>query len=1452
MARYKSGQHDWISLLDISGPFLSLTSLGKAFPMGLETLEKGLRQQFQLAYEEWYEQTDKGIHQAWITWVLTAVLEYDDEVLLTQGRIPEELKFVDEASQDTVSPTFLVVGNEGDPRLPILAVPKGQKLGQPLHGHRWIASPNQRMQALLKANQLTHGLVTNGSEWTLIHVRESDATGYITFRSDVLADEEDLLRAFTSLLGLRRVVGAAEGESLADLLLASRDDEEELTLDLGRQVRASVELLAREMDRLDEETGRELLKDTKNEDLYRGCLTVMMRLMFLLCAEERKLLPIDTSEAYSEHYAASTLLSQLESEASEQGEEILERRHDAWMRLMANARLLHAGSPLPELQVTAYGGSLFDPTAYPFLERLKVNNRVTLHVLESLQYILVDGPTGKERRRVSFEALDVEQIGYVYEGLLDHTIHTASEPVLGLVGKKTYEPELSLSELEACRGKKDFIKLLAKETDRSERAIQKLLDNPIIPKQESGLRAACHGKSEIFERIKPWANLIRTDSMGRYQVYLEGSRYVSDSSERRGTGTHYTPRFLAEEMVQHTLEPLIVEGMAEGWQQDQWRKKTATELLNLRVADIAMGSGAFLVAVCRFLSAKVVEAWDDAEVAIRSIEADARLACTDAGALLVAYDPQKPERKQIRTPKGDFTVGDPKIDPLPIDPEERLAVARSMVVDRCLYGVDINPMATEMAKLSLWLITMRKDKPFHFLNHALKCGDSLVGVTLDELEHFSLSPKESQSGALLLPWVQDSVQEVRRIRDAIRRVPGNTLLGVEERRALFERAEGHQLALRVAADLLLSDAFTKASNAETRKELAAAREARLALLQARPDREKASRLGSILGRPTFHFDLEFADVFAERGFDAIVGNPPFVGGQKITDSMGTPFRDYIVERIAHGKTGSADLSAYFFLRAVDITKCGGSVGLLATNTISEGKTREVGLDQLLKERTVTIREDFEEKEVTLPPIATAFRAVKSIKWPSKSANLECAKVWMRKGEFRGPKFLEGQSAETISPMLDAEEGDRTPRTLNTNLGLSFQGSIVLGKGFVLEIEQAERMLAANPDLSAVLFPYLNGEDLNNEVGQRPSRWVINFHDWPLGRIGQRLPLSGEDVVEVIRKANSTRAGDWFPGSDTRWSDPTRTTEQEEKLQKQWLQMGAVPADYPHSVAADFPEALAIVEAEVRPERQRPSEKGAYKKGRDFQLRTPLAEKFWIYGEKRPELYATIRPMRRCLCRSAVSQYHNFAWVPTNIVMSHATVVIASDRDAMFAAVQSMWHQVWTEEYASSMRTDTRYTPSDCFETFPLPELTNEMDASGKALDDARRAAMDARQIGLTAVSKLMHNPTVKDADIEALRQAVIANDAAVSAAYGWEDLDLEHDFYDLGRGPRFTVSPAARKEMLRRLLAENHRRYAEEQAELAANPDAAKPKKGKAKRKPDSSQGTMFGDGELTDGDDNG
>lgn len=1413
MRRTKSAQglHDWIGLLDVSGPFLSLSNLHKAFPMGLESLTPGLRQQFQLAFEEWYESRDPRIHRAWIEWVLKAVLEYDDEVLLTC--IPTAVCHQDEATREVVVPNFLVVSADEDPKslLPVLVVPKGQKLGQPLAGAAWVASPNQRLQSLLRSSKLTHGLVTNGAEWALIHIREGDATGTITFRADIVGDEEDLLRAFVSCLGIRRVVGAAEGESLAELLLASRDDEEQLTLDLGKQVRQSVELLVREMDRLDESSGRELLKGQANEHLYRGCLTVLMRLMFLLCAEERKLLPVDTSEAYSDCYAATTLLSQLEVEASQHGEEILERRYDAWIRLLATARLMYGGSPLPELQMTAYGGSLFDPAQYPFLERLKVNNRVTLHMLESLQYILVDGVSGKERRRVSFEALDVEQIGYVYEGLLDHTIETAAEPVLGLIGKVTYEPELPISMLDeiSAKGEKGLLKFLRAESVCStEKAIEKLLDAQISPERNSGLRAACGGDEAVFREVVPWANIVRTDTIGRHQVYLAGSRYVTSSNERRGTGTHYTPRFLAEEMVEHTLEPLIVEGMAEGWPQERWRKKTTKELLNLRIADIAMGSGAFLVAVCRYLSTKVVEAWNDAESATGE-----RLVCTEAGEMQLAFDPERPDRlahQDHETAIGTMMVADPKRnEPLPLDGAERVALARSMVVDRCLYGVDINPMAVEMAKLSLWLITMRKDRPFHFLDHALKCGDSLVGVTLEELTAFSLDPKkELLGGSVLMPWLPDAIARIRNLRGQILKTPSNTEVGVRARAVLHKRAERDETALRMVADLLLADILPTVSTST--------KEERLALLGERPDPEAARWFGEILGRATFHFELEFADVFASGGFDAIIGNPPFVGGKRISTSMGAVYREYIVRRVAGRQSGSADLCAYFFLRAMSLLLDGGCLGFLATNTISEGDTREVGLDLLLKSS---------DHEVL--PRACAYRAVKSVEWPSKSASLEVAKVWLRKGTFDGVRVLEGVPTGTISSMLDSEDGDRKPKELAETCGLSHIGAIVLGMGLVLDSVEAKELTLGDKSLGTVVLEYLNGEDLNSRPDQSPSRWVINFRDWPLGRLGQRLPISGEEVVAVARTANPQKGNDWFPTSGSRWYNA------DDERQKHWLQMGVVPPDYPHPVALDHPTALRIAEARVRPERSR-LKRDAYR------------IRWWQFGEKQLSMFAAIRSLRRCLARSRVSQYHNFAWIRTDIVMSEQVVIIATDRDAMFAAVQSMWHQVWTEKNASSMRTDTRYTPSDCFETFPLPKLTEAMDASGNALDEARRAAMQARNIGLTDVARLMHNPNCQAPDIIGLREAVIANDLSVTESYRWS-VDLGHDHHPTPRGPRFTVSPEARIKMLRLLLAENHRRYAEEEAAAKVGPDFGKVRR--SRRHGQETDVGLFGSGDLEEAD---
>ena len=124
---------------------------------------------------------------------------------------------------------------------------------------------------------------------------------------------------------------------------------------------------------------------------------------------------------------------------------------------------------------------------------------------------------------------------------------------------------------------------------------------------------ACDNSQEIFERVLPFAGLLRKDTFGNFVIVTPGSVYVTQGSDRRSTGTHYTPRSLTEPIVQHTLDPLVYIGPAEGWPQEEWQLRPPAEILDLKVCDMAMGSGAFLVQACRYLSEKLVEAWENAE-----------------------------------------------------------------------------------------------------------------------------------------------------------------------------------------------------------------------------------------------------------------------------------------------------------------------------------------------------------------------------------------------------------------------------------------------------------------------------------------------------------------------------------------------------------------------------------------------------------------------------------------------------------------------------------------------------------------------------------------------------------------------------------------------------------------------------------------------------------------------
>jgi hypothetical protein len=625
--------------------------------------------------------------------------------------------------------------DEGKPRLLIQVHPGDQELEKPLKLRSWKASPATRMAELLHGTGVRLGLLTNGDQWMLVDAPRGETTGFASWYSSLWLEEQVTLRAFRSLLGVHRFFSVPDGDTLEAMLAESAQNQQDVTDQLGYQVRRAVEVLIQALDRADQDHGRALLADVPETRLYEAALTVMMRLVFLFSAEEKGL-SCPENPLYEQHYAVSTLRARLREAADQHGEEVLERRLDAWCRLLSAFRAVHGGIEHADMRIPAYGGHLFDPDRFPFLEGrrgetswrdtpadpLPVNNRTVLHLLEALQVLQVRVPGGgpAEARRLSFRALDIEQIGHVYEGLLDHTAWRAGEPVLGLAGTKDKEPEVPLAELERllAKGEDELVKALKEETGRSPSALKNGLKEAIDGLDADRLQAACGNDEALYRRVKPFAGLLREDTRGYPVVIPTGSIYVTEGTDRRSSGTHYTPRSLTEPIVQYTLEPLVYDGPAEGKPKDQWRLKSAADLLDLKVCDMACGSGAFLVQACRYLSERLMEAWDQAE------------AQAQPGRQAEMFGSKTGDtRYRLRiTPYGEASQGNLIEQFVPLELDERVALAQRIVAQRCLYGVDKNPLAVEMAKLSLWLLTLAKDKPFTFLDHAVRCGDSLIGV----------------------------------------------------------------------------------------------------------------------------------------------------------------------------------------------------------------------------------------------------------------------------------------------------------------------------------------------------------------------------------------------------------------------------------------------------------------------------------------------------------------------------------------------------------------------------------------------------------------------------------------------------------------------------------------------------------------------------------------------------
>ena len=1143
MARPTGGraaiQHeDWLNLTAPEPPWFTLPVVKRAFPNGLDRVADETRAEHKIRWSAAHEAPDRTDYLDWllrdaIGWGQAYKTGSDLSDDLASGVASHGVTIAPSGvyTPETAAPVGFGFDSDDDeappppePAVLVFVLPPGTSPFSSPQSDNWSATHVQRAALACRHFGVPLAVVSDGDYLTLVHARPDIPTGWGTWRASEFASEPVLIDSLFSMLGARRFIGATPGDTPETLLAESVDSQADVTDQLGTQVRQAVELLVNAISRANLERNSALLEGVGPHEVYEAAVTVMMRLVFLLRAEESDLLPVDDPD-YQRLYAIRMLREDLERERQETPE-ALETRSTAWHRLLATARALHSGVQhhrgTHRFKMPAYGGTLFDPDRFPFLEGrargsdwhsdagtpIQVTDLDVLAVLDALLTLRFRSASGvTDTRRLSYRQVEVEQIGHIYERLLDHDAVTGDQVVLGCKGKTGDEPEIALSELEARQIDGDEA-LLDFLTDRrgtgyvgTRNQVRRWLADPVDRDTRAGLLIACQSDETLVRRIEPFANLLRVDLRGRPIVFLDGAVYVTETGKNRDSGTAYTTRGLAEELVEHALAPLCYHpGPAQTADEAQWRIRPSSEILDLKVCDPAVGSGAILVAACRYLGERLVEAWR--------------------------------------------AEGDPRTDELATaaDDPTRLEVvveARRLVAERCCYGVDRNPMAVEMAKLSMWLTTVAKDQPFSFLDHAIKCGDSLLGIwNFDQLRHLHFDPAAGRDrnlsfagftdGRHAISRLQDLLDEALALRTQVQQLPSHSLTDIDRKAELNRSSEQKLAVLGAIADLLSGAALSAAVENDPVGRLTEISDTDLDIIgelltalntadkanvlervhQRAQQRLNEARPAAAPSRRPLHYPIAFPEVFAQvdqqRGhFNAMVGNPPFIGGQKITRAAGTNYRSHLVTWIANGKKGSADLVAYFFLSAARLAK---SFGYLATNTIAQGDTSEVGLSQLVDNNW------------------NIHRAVSSVHWPGQTS-LEIAKCWISDGAWHGYHILDGRVVDGIDEMLYPISRSRwRKQPLITYADKSFVGSYVLGMGFIMTPEEAWSLIYKDARNAEVLFPYLVGEDLNQSPIQQASRWIINFFDWSKDRACQYSECFDivKEKVKLQRTQNPVR------------------------------------------------------------------------------------------------------------------------------------------------------------------------------------------------------------------------------------------------------------------------------------------------------------------------------------------
>ncbi len=988
-----------------------------------------------------------------LTAFLAAVLDWTPDLFDVAPALPDDLSLYVPEGHQTLRPSLALkhlaapdtsAGGSTDDSTPasragsayvalVWDLPPGLPLDKPetVTG-AWEYPPAAKFDRLLRACRVPIGVLTNRDVVRLVYAPHGESSGHITFRVDDMASVagRSIFDAFVMLLSAERFFGVSPEHQLPALLRDSRSRQANVTNELAEQMLDALHVLLAGFVAAAERDGSTLLDDALSRDddhVYKGLLTVLLRLVFALYAEDRGLLPIE-HPAYSENLSVLGLFEQLQRDHGEWPDSMA-RRFGAWPRLVTLFRAVFLGVEHGDLVMPARRGELFDPHRFAFLEgwgpagaaplfdhdamsRVRVPTIDDETVFRVLERLLVF-----QGQRLSYRALDVEQIGAVYEALMGYHVVRLTGPSVCLKGAKVW---VAASEVLA-QAPAQRIAWLTETAALAKSAVAKLAE---------ALKAATT-EAEVLAALDPLR--VKGSALGRI-----GQLVIQPGAERRRTSSHYTPPSLTAPIVRRTLEPLLA-AMGEA--------PSSERLLDLKVCDPAMGSGAFLVEACRFLADQVVAAWTR----------EARL-------------------DLVASAHGDVVLH-----------------ARRLVAQRCLYGVDKNPLAVSLARLSLWLVTLAKDEPFTFVDHALRHGDSLVGLDVEQIRAFHWKPGAQLEFAREL--IDTALTEALESRQRILSLAAKDDTRAKEH--LLWDANDALAPVRLIGDLIVGAFFAhdkdKAREAERKRRL----DLVVKWLESRrePPEELVEMQRVLRERvPAFHWWVEFPEVFyGERPdpldggkanekawMDAFVGNPPFAGKNVLSRNEGPRYIEWLTGTF-DGSDGNADLVAYFFRRSHLLLGANGTLGFVATRTACEGLTRVSGL-----------------------AVLTACGGViywgrSGFKWDG-DAGVQAIVVSIAFGEivrFVAELVLDGVRVRRISSSLASGEEVRVPAALKSNADVISQGLTPHGSGFYLDQSEEEAYISSSSENACRIFRALGGNEILTSPTVVSDRRIIHFGDMSL-------------------------------------------------------------------------------------------------------------------------------------------------------------------------------------------------------------------------------------------------------------------------------------------------------------------------------------------------------------------